>query len=248
MSRRADLFWSGLDRRQLFRRADQGPHQGRRQLHRHVLHRRGAAQGSAMSAPLQAAIQHLIDNGTYGKIVTKMGARGRGGEAGAVEPDERREVSLGAPGTLDTAQSEPASDETMRVVPLRHPWTWAASVLVVLVAAGVAWSVATNPAFQWPVVARYLFDGQILAGLRRTLELTVAAMALGLASGHRAGGHAAVGQQAALPSELALHLVLPQRARAGAADILVQLRRALRALHPGTSLGSRCCTAPPPTT
>ena len=76
-----------------------------------------------------------------------------------------------------------ASDETMQVIPLRHPWTWAASVLVVLVAAGVAWSVATNPAFQWPVVAQYLLDEQILAGLRRTLELTVAAMALGLLLG-----------------------------------------------------------------
>jgi polar amino acid transport system permease protein len=75
------------------------------------------------------------------------------------------------------------SGEAMQVIPLRHPWTWAATVLVVLVVAGVAWSVATNPAFQWPVVAEYLFDGQILAGLRRTLELTVAAMALGLVLG-----------------------------------------------------------------
>jgi polar amino acid transport system permease protein len=71
----------------------------------------------------------------------------------------------------------------MQVIPLRRPGTWAASVLVVLVAACVAWSVATNPAFQWAVVAQYLFDGQILAGLGRTLELTVAAMALGLVLG-----------------------------------------------------------------
>ncbi len=78
---------------------------------------------------------------------------------------------------------EPAPDAPMPVVPLRHPWTWAASVLVVLMATGVAWSVATNPAFQWPVVVQYLFDAQILAGLRRTLELTVAAMALGLVLG-----------------------------------------------------------------
>ena len=71
----------------------------------------------------------------------------------------------------------------MPVVPLRHPWTWAASALVVAAAAAMAWSVATNPAFQWHVVAQYLFDGQILAGLRRTLELTAAAMALGLVIG-----------------------------------------------------------------
>ena len=58
----------------------------------------------------------------------------------------------------------------MQVVPLRRPWTWAATVVIVLAAAGVAWSVATNPAFQWPVVVHYLFDPQILAGFRRTLE------------------------------------------------------------------------------
>ena len=69
------------------------------------------------------------------------------------------------------------------VIPLRHPGTWAATALVAAIAAAVATSVATNPAFQWPVVARYLFDPQILAGLARTLELTVAAMVLGLVLG-----------------------------------------------------------------
>lgn len=75
------------------------------------------------------------------------------------------------------------SDAPMQVIALRRPWTWAASVLVVLVAVAVAWSVATNPAFQWPVVMQYLFDRQILAGLYSTLELTVAAMSLGLVLG-----------------------------------------------------------------
>src|SRR5258708_12678279 len=88
-----------------------------------------------------------------------------------------------APVLPQPALPQPVSDAPMQVIPLRHPWTWAASVLVVLVAAGVAWSVTTNPAFQWPVVAQYLFDGQILAGLLRTLELTVAAMSLGLVLG-----------------------------------------------------------------
>ncbi len=92
-------------------------------------------------------------------------------------------MSAGASDPLNPRLISPASDTPMPVVPLRHPWTWAASVLVVLMAAGVAWSVATNPAFQWPVVVQYLFDEQILAGLRRTLELTVAAMALGLLLG-----------------------------------------------------------------
>ena len=71
----------------------------------------------------------------------------------------------------------------LRVVPLRHPWTWLASVAVVAVAAGVLFSVATNPAFEWPVVGAYMLNGQILLGLARTLELTVIAMAIGLLLG-----------------------------------------------------------------
>jgi polar amino acid transport system permease protein len=69
------------------------------------------------------------------------------------------------------------------VVPLRHPWTWAASAVVGLIAIAALISVATNPAFEWPVVAQYLFDEQILLGLSRTLELTVVAMAMGLGIG-----------------------------------------------------------------
>ena len=71
----------------------------------------------------------------------------------------------------------------LRVVPLRHPWTWVASAAVLMVAAGALFSVATNAAFQWPVVAEYLFDAQILLGLGRTLELTVLAMSIGLVLG-----------------------------------------------------------------
>ncbi len=75
----------------------------------------------------------------------------------------------------------PVSPEV--VVPLRHPWTWLASALVLVLAALALGSVATNPAFEWPVVAEYLFDDQILLGLSRTLELTLVAMVMGLVIG-----------------------------------------------------------------
>lgn len=77
----------------------------------------------------------------------------------------------------------PGLTPNLTIVPLRHPGTWAATALVAALAAAVIASVATNPNFQWPVVARYLFDPQILAGLARTLELTTAAMLLGLVLG-----------------------------------------------------------------
>lgn len=79
--------------------------------------------------------------------------------------------------------TEGAREAELPVVPLRHPWTAAFAVLAVLVAGGALYSVATNPAFGWPVVAQYMFDAQILAGLGRTLQLTVIAMVMGLALG-----------------------------------------------------------------
>ena len=44
-------------------------------------------------------------------------------------------------------------------------------------------SVMSNKGFEWPVVGRYMFNGQVPAGFARTLELTVIAMVIGLALG-----------------------------------------------------------------
>src|ERR1700728_1343149 len=70
-----------------------------------------------------------------------------------------------------------------QIVPLRRPWIWVASAAVAVIVSLVAWSVATNRAFQWPVVAAYMLNSQILLGLFRTLELTVIAMTMGLTIG-----------------------------------------------------------------
>ena len=73
MSRRADMFWLGSTAVSYFVSQTKGRAQviGSYTDVSYI----GVAlpKGSAMSAPLQAAIQHLIDNGTYGKIVTKWG-------------------------------------------------------------------------------------------------------------------------------------------------------------------------------
>src|SRR5277367_972342 len=74
-------------------------------------------------------------------------------------------------------------EAAQQVVKLRHRGTWAATAVVLLIVALVGTSVATNPAFEWPVVAQYMLDGEVLAGLRRTLALTVEAMVMGLALG-----------------------------------------------------------------
>jgi polar amino acid transport system permease protein len=60
---------------------------------------------------------------------------------------------------------------------------WLASALMALIAARFAWVVATNPNFEWPVVARWFTAGAILRGLSVTLGLTAIAMVIGVALG-----------------------------------------------------------------
>jgi polar amino acid transport system permease protein len=59
------------------------------------------------------------------------------------------------------------------VVPRPRPWRWVGMVLVAIVAVTIGWSFVTNPNYRWDVVAGYLFDPRILAGLRTTLLLTL---------------------------------------------------------------------------
>ena len=73
MSRRAELFWLGSTAVSYF----VAQTKGRTKVvgsYTDISYIGVALQkGSDMAAPLQAAIQRLIDNGTYGKIVTKWG-------------------------------------------------------------------------------------------------------------------------------------------------------------------------------
>jgi len=69
------------------------------------------------------------------------------------------------------------------IVRLRRPGRWvAAAVLAVLAAMGVHF-VATSSKLRLDLVAGYLFERSILRGLLSTLELTVAAMLVGLVLG-----------------------------------------------------------------
>ena len=83
--------------------------------------------------------------------------------------------------TTDTA--EPVRPDEIRAIPVRHPGRWAAAAIVLLVAALVARSVATNPRFQWGIVGHYFLSKRVLHGLAVTVELTVLSMAIGIALG-----------------------------------------------------------------
>ncbi|MFD0654966.1 hypothetical protein ACFQ2Y_47250 [Streptomyces malaysiensis subsp. malaysiensis] len=55
---------------------------------------------------------------------------------------------------------------------------------VILVLAGFVVAIlVSNPGFDWPTVGRYLFDVSVLKGIAVTLELTIAAMSVGIAGG-----------------------------------------------------------------
>jgi len=69
------------------------------------------------------------------------------------------------------------------IVPARHPWRWAGTVLVGLVVAAVVWSLVTNPRWEWDVVAEWFTAESVIRGLVETLKLTVIAGAAGFLLG-----------------------------------------------------------------
>ena len=65
-------------------------------------------------------------------------------------------------------------------VPVRHYGWWALTAILLALAVLIACSFATNRNFHWPVVALYLFNGQILRGVAWTLTITVVSMVIAI--------------------------------------------------------------------
>src|ERR1700757_3396055 len=76
-----------------------------------------------------------------------------------------------------------ALPEQIKAVPVRHPGRWISAALVLLLAASLIHSVATNRLLEWQVVGHYLFDPRVLQGVVVTIELTVSAMIIGIVLG-----------------------------------------------------------------
>ncbi len=85
-----------------------------------------------------------------------------------------------------------ATGSAPTVVPVRHPWRWVASAVVLVVVAMMVNTLffshverggVREGRFQWGVVGKYLFYHPILRGIGVTLELTVIAMAAGISIG-----------------------------------------------------------------
>ncbi|HEX3784067.1 MAG TPA: amino acid ABC transporter permease [Pseudonocardiaceae bacterium] len=70
-----------------------------------------------------------------------------------------------------------------KVVPLRHPGRWTASLIALVLLAQFAHALVTNQVFQWSAFAYWFFRPVIVHGLLLTLELTGLSAAVGLAFG-----------------------------------------------------------------
>ena len=80
--------------------------------------------------------------------------------------------------TLNTKRAGGQPPARQAVVPVRHYGRGVGTAILVLLIAGACYAMAVNPNFDWSVVGRYVFAGDILRGLLSTLEMTAAAMVL----------------------------------------------------------------------
>jgi polar amino acid transport system permease protein len=94
--------------------------------------------------------------------------------------------------TPGRADRQPPEGAGLTTVPVRHPWRWVASaVILVLVAmlvntllfSSVVRGGVVEGRFQWAVVWKYLFVAPVLRGIGVTLELTAIAMVIGIVIG-----------------------------------------------------------------
>jgi polar amino acid transport system permease protein len=69
------------------------------------------------------------------------------------------------------------------VIPLRHPWRWVLTAVVLIVVAQLAHGLITNPFFQWDRFRYWFLRPVILDGLVVTLKVAAWSAALGLLGG-----------------------------------------------------------------
>jgi polar amino acid transport system permease protein len=84
---------------------------------------------------------------------------------------------------MSASEEHAPRPDDIKAVPVRHPGRWLAAAIVLVCAVAVVNSMATNKRFEWGVVGQFLFDHRILSGVLVTIELTVAAQAIGIVLG-----------------------------------------------------------------
>jgi polar amino acid transport system permease protein len=79
-----------------------------------------------------------------------------------------------------TSRAEP---EAIKAIPVRHPGRWVAVVVIAVLAAMFVHMLVTNDHFQWSFMVHNMFRRPVFEGVRTTVLMTLAAMAIGIALG-----------------------------------------------------------------
>ena len=77
----------------------------------------------------------------------------------------------------------PPESEPITAIRLRHPWRTVLAVSLVLILALFVIDAAQRPAYDWPSVAKYIFDRRISQAALNTLQLTVYSMVIAILLG-----------------------------------------------------------------
>ncbi|MGA7206669.1 MAG: ABC transporter permease subunit, partial [Specibacter sp.] len=134
--------------------------------------------GTTSSDVVQPALKPAAA-GTAGDEARDPGTPARGTAA-----DTRNAETHNAHGGTPATAARPRADYSgYRLVAAKHPWRWVGTVVVALGVAAIAWSLATNPRWEWGVVAQWFTAESVLRGLGETLKLTVIAGTLGFVLG-----------------------------------------------------------------
>ncbi|GAA0925792.1 MULTISPECIES: amino acid ABC transporter permease [Streptomyces violaceusniger group] len=86
-------------------------------------------------------------------------------------------------GKAATSGAEREDYSALKVVPVRHPWRWAAVVVTAVLVAQFAHGLITNPGWEWDVFADFFTTRTILKAVWITIQLTFYGTALGFALG-----------------------------------------------------------------
>jgi polar amino acid transport system permease protein len=136
-----------------------------------------AGSGSAGSGPagsVQAEAESAQAQPAPGPAST---AAGTSGPSGTSPGTANR-------GTTNPEPRGPATDYSgYPLVGSKHPWRWVGTAAVALGVAAVAWSLATNPRWEWGVVAQWFTAQSVVNGLLETLKLTAISGILGFVLG-----------------------------------------------------------------
>ena len=94
-----------------------------------------------------------------------------------MNPESPSGPAAGATPSPDGTHSS-SEGAAIKSVKLRHPIRNIFAVIIVLFAAAFVYDAALRPAFNWPQVAKYVFDRRISEAAFNTLQLTVYSMVI----------------------------------------------------------------------